>query len=263
MPGVAEIVARRLIIIVVTASALSALAGVVIGRYGLPYNPKSPDTASVQPSPASTAPGVTSPTAALVPSPQPSAGKPEQPADGASQIPGLPTRTNEFDIPVGYPRSEAGAVSACANYDRAYGIPANRTPTRVHDMFRSISTPSDGERLASTVLEIDKRNAEYLKVNSLQSPAVNWVGRVTGYSVTSYNENTANIRLWGIVGFGIYNSSDPNLAPREGWGTDDCQVVWDSGDWKLKDAKDGPWTPAITERTAESFRDFILVGAGQ
>ncbi|MCL9760738.1 hypothetical protein [Frankia sp. AiPa1] len=259
-----ETVARRLIIIIVATGTAGVLVGVVVGRYAVPNNPKSPDTASVAPSAVSTAsPAVTTPTATLVPNPQPSASSSAQTSDGGSQIAGVPTRTNEFGIPVGYPRDQAGAISACANYDRAWGVPANRVPSRIHDMFRSISLPSDADRIANTILEVDKKNAEYLKVNSLQSPSVNWIGRVIGYSVTSYNENTANIRLWGIVGFGVYDSSNPELAPREGWGTDDCQVVWNSGDWKLTDAKDGPWTPAITERTAESFRDFILVGAGQ
>ncbi|WP_261575996.1 hypothetical protein [Frankia gtarii] len=126
-----------------------------------------------------------------------------------------------------------------------------------------MALPEDAERLANSIMEIDKQNAIYFKLNSLQSPTMNWIGRVTGYSVRSYQEDEANITLWGIVGIGIYDSKDPKLAPREGWGTDNCQVVWNSGDWKLKDAGDGPWTPGITERAAEGFRDFLLVGAGQ
>ncbi|ABD09431.1 hypothetical protein ThrDRAFT_00095 [Frankia casuarinae] len=261
MVSLVEWAARRLIIIIVTTGTVSVIGGLVIGRYVVPDNGSNgPDTASVAPqtSPSATPPGVT-PT--LVPSPKPSS----QPANTAAttSVPGVPTRINEFGIPVGYPHTEAGAVSACANYDRAYGNPANRTPSRVKDVFKSMALPEEADRLANTVISIDKENAKYFKLNSLQSPAVNWIGRVTGYTVRSYRNDEANITLWGLVGIGLYGNPDPRLAPHEGWGTDNCQVVWSSGDWKLKDASDGPWTPAITERAAESFRDFLLVGAGQ
>ncbi|MCK9924960.1 hypothetical protein MXD61_24355 [Frankia sp. AgPm24] len=265
LPGVAEIVARRLIIIVVTASALSALAGVVIGRYGLPYNPKSPDTASVQPSPSSgttPTPQVSASTQVLVPAASATAA-PDGSAADRSQVPGIPTRINQYGIPVGYPRTQAGAVSACANYDAINGSLRNREPTLIRNMYGSIATPDAAKKISDIIISNDKESAKAYGVPSIQTPNFTLIGRATGYSVQAYDENEAKVTIWGIIGFGIYGNSNPDLAPREGWGTDDCRVIWSDGDWRLADASDGPASPDITERAAEGFKEFLLVGAGR
>ncbi|KEZ35053.1 hypothetical protein E0F15_17225 [Frankia sp. B2] len=261
MVSLVEWAARRLIIIIVTTGTVSVIGGLVIGRYVVPDNGSNgPDTASVAPqtSPSATPPGVT-PT--LVPSPKPSS----QPANTAAttSVPGVPTRINEFGIPVGYPHTEAGAVSACANYDAITGNLRNREPSRIRSMFNSISaTPESAKRLSEMIISNDMESAKAYGASSIQSPNFTLIGRIAGYAVRSYDENKADVTLWGAVAFGIYGNQNPNLAPRQGWGTDYCQVVWSSGDWKLKDEKDGPSEPAITERAAENFKEFLLVGAG-
>lgn len=260
-----ESVARRLIIIIVATGTVSVIGGLVIGRYVIPDKGARPDTASVAPAPApSTAPTsspASSPTPALVPKPDSTEGKPVD-AAGGSQVPGLPTRINEFGIPVGYPRTEAGAVSACANYDAITGTLRNREPSRIRKMYESIALPESSKRIADLIIQNDKDSAKAYGVPSIQTPNFSLIGRGVGYAVRSYNENEANVTIWGTIAFGIYGNSDPNLAPRQGWGTDFCQIVWNGEDWKLKDAGDGPAEPDITERAAEGFKEFRLVGAG-
>ncbi|KJE22806.1 hypothetical protein FF36_02784 [Frankia torreyi] len=261
-----ESVARRLIIIIVATGAVSVIGGVVIGRYVIPDKGASPDTASVAPAPApstapATSPAAISPTPTLVPKPDSAEGKPLDSASG-SQVPGLPARINEFGIPVGYPHTEAGAVSACANYDAITGTLRNREPSRIRKMYESIALPESSKRIADLIIKNDEDSAKAYDVPSIQSPNFSLIGRGTGYAVRSYNENEANVTIWGTIAFGIYGNPNPNLAPRQGWGTDFCQIVWNEGDWKLKDASDGPAQPDITERAAEGFKEFLLVGAG-
>ncbi|CAJ58721.1 MULTISPECIES: hypothetical protein [Frankia] len=264
MPGLMESVARRLIIIIVATGTVSVIGGLVIGRYVIPDKGASPDTASVAPAPSTTptpSPAAIAPTPTLVPKPDSAEGKPADSAS-TSQIPGLPTRINEFGIPIGYPRTEAGAVSACANYDAITGTLRNREPSRIRMMYDSIALPESSKRISDTIIKNDKDSAKAYGVPSIQSPDFSLIGRGIGYAVRSYNDNEANVTIWGTVAFGIYGNSDPNLAPRQGWGTDFCQIVWHEGDWKLKDAGDGPAEPDITQRAAESFKEFLLVGAG-
>ncbi|WP_261570827.1 hypothetical protein [Frankia gtarii] len=129
-------------------------------------------------------------------------------------------------------------------------------------MYESIALPESANRIAGMIIQNDKDSAKAYGVPSIQTPDFSLIGRGTGYAVRSYDDNEANVTIWGIVAFGIYGNPNPSLAPRQGWGTDLCKVVWEGGDWKLKDAGDGPAEPDITERPAEGFKEFLLVGAG-
>ncbi|MCK9894373.1 hypothetical protein MXD60_07125 [Frankia sp. AgB32] len=129
-------------------------------------------------------------------------------------------------------------------------------------MYASIATPEASKKLSDLIIENDKKSAKTYGVPSIQAPNFGFIGRATGYSVQSYTQDDANVTIWGVLGFGIYNSTDANLSPKEGWATDTCRVIWSDGDWKLDDAGDGPANPAITDRAAEGFKEFLLVGAG-
>ncbi len=249
--------------VLVTASTVSVVAGVAIGRYAIPDKGASTDTATVPPTPGLATPTPTAFPSALVPAPNASGGA-DAGASGAeaSQVPGVPTRVNEFGIPVGYPRTQAGAVSACANYDAINGKPQNREPTTIRKLYGSVASPEVAKKLSDIIIENDKKSAKNYGVSSMQAPNFAFLGRALGYTLDRYNQNEANVTIWGVLGFGIYGSSDTNLAPREGWGTVTCRVAWTDGDWKLADAGDGPASPAITDRAAEAFKEFILVGAG-
>jgi hypothetical protein len=177
-------------------------------------------------------------------------------------VPGVPSRINELGIPVGYPHTEAGAISACANYSSAWGDVHNREPSRIKAVFNAIAVPESATRLANKIIENDKEIIKVYGQSSIEAPGLNFNTRSAGYATRSYNENSADITIWGIVGLGLYGSKDPKLAPRQGWGTDYCSLSWNAGDWKVTDASDGPSTPDINERAAEGFHRFILVGAG-
>ena len=252
---------RRLIIVIVGTAAVTGVGATAFGRYVIPAQPDGEAG-----NPAAPAPVVVSPptgeTPVVVPEPTEDAAEEAQPTEEGSPF-GAPTRLNEFGIPVGYPRTEAGAISACGNYVAAYGKVQNREPSRVHEVFRSIALPSAAERLANLIIEIDRENNETLGIDSLNSPNLNFNTRAAGYAVDSYSPDKARITIWWAVGIGVYGSPDPQVAPRQGWGTDYCELEWNSGDWKLADAGDGPAGPQITERGAERFGHFVLVGADQ
>ncbi|WP_462187219.1 hypothetical protein, partial [Frankia sp. CcWB2] len=220
-----------------TTGTVSVIGGLVIGRYVVPDNGSNgSDTASVAPqtSPSDTPPGVT-PT--LAPSPKPSS----QPADTATptSVPGVPTRINEFGIPVGYPRTEAGAVSACANYVSAYVKATNREPTRLKQIFRSIADPSTANRLSQLLIDVNNQTAKNFGVASVNSPDFQLIYRTLGYKVEKFNPNETKVYIWSNASAGIIGGS-PNYKPRNFWGTDLCTVSWSGTDWKLSDATDGP-----------------------
>ncbi|MCM3885942.1 hypothetical protein [Frankia sp. R82] len=258
-----ETVARRLIIIIVTTSTVGVLTGVVIGRYAIPNNPKSPDTASVAPLPTPTGPATTAPTATLVPSPEPTTATPEQPSDSTSQIPGLPTRINQLGIPVGYPHSEAGAVSACANYVAAYTKDDNREPTRLHQVLRSISISNESaDKLSQRLIDANAGTAKNFSIQSVYSPNFRLSFTVLGYKAAAYKSDRNTVTIWLNAVAGVINGN-PDLQPRDFWGTDLCTIDWNGSDWRISDVNDGPDGPDPAEQRSEEFRRFLPIGAGK
>ncbi len=114
-------------------------------------------------------------------------------------------------------------------------------------------------KLAAKISAADKKNAEDYNVSTVTSPAVNFDIRVAGYQVKSHKVNAATVLVWSSASFGVYGSTD-ELAPQERWGTDECSVAWNNGDWRLSNSGDGPDGPDISERAADGYERFTYVG---
>lgn len=262
MASLTELATRRLGLFLggtclVTAIAAGS-AGVAIGQHTSGGGSSGKDdggtgvpSATSQPSPSATV-------VTVIPSAT-SAGA-DNTAAPAGALPGAPSRVNEFGIPVGYPHTEPGAISACGNYVSAYSDVRNREPSRIKAIFSSISLPSVADKFASQIVDIDKKNAGTYAVPSINDPSVNFVSRVLGYKINSASRDTVAIDVWSATSFGIYGSQDPDLQPQTRWGSDACTVQWSNGDWKLSEAGDGPTGPLMTDRPAEDFKQYAFVG---
>lgn len=260
MQGLIDNVARRLIIIIVATGAVSVVAGVVIGRYAIPDKGSGPDTASVLPTPATPTPSAAATT--LIPVPSPTPAPPADVPDDKSQVQGLPTRLNSLRIPVGYPHNEPGAISACANYVAAYSDASNREPTRIREVFKSITTEgSVADRTSQRLIEANNGTAKNFGAPSVNAPNFVLQYRVLGYKVVESKPDEAKIYIWLNANAGVTDGA-PESKPRDFWGTDLCTVQWRGSDWKLFDANDGPDGPDPAEQRSEEFRRFLLIGAG-
>jgi hypothetical protein len=261
--SLADWVTRRLVVVIAVIFVVGAVTGSMIGYVAgrnagnKKINAAPGPTATRGPAAASgptTAPGATR---TVIASPSPATGA----AAGPDRtLPGSPTRVNEFGIPVGYPHTEAGAVSACGNYVSAYLDSANREPSKIENIFRSITMNNVAKRLAQAIIAIDRQTSREYNVDSIQSPKMGFSLRVVGYKIENHRPNQTTIDVWSTGSVGVYGGPD-NLKPRESWGIDVCTVSWDGADWKLFDAGDGPDGPMLTDRNSEGFRRFILIGA--
>ncbi len=257
---------RRFVGILVATGAVIMTAGVLFGRYVVPASgstgtrerpvPRAGAQPSVGAHPTTGASGAATPV--VVPRPGESKAT-TPPAQAAGLLPGTPTRVNEFGIPVGYPHSEAGAISACGNYVNAYVDRRNRDASQIKKIFNAISFPEVADKLAERIISADSTTAKNFGLTSVNSPQMSFNIRPAGYSVQSASTNQAVVSVWSTAGVGIY-SDGGKLAPQQSWGTDICTVIWQDGDWKLSDAGDGPNSPSITDRSAEAFERFIYVG---
>lgn len=246
----------RLIIVVVTAATVTSIVagtvGYFAGRNSVDNNSQaatrtkpSPDARIGEPAP--------SPTAVV-----PSSTEAATPADDSGPV-GAPTRVNEFGVPVGYPHTEAGAISACGNYVAITSVAKNRERSRSHQIIRSISDEETATRLSNLLTEIDTETASNFNVPSVISPQFTLNHRVIGYRVNDHRDSESKIEVLSGIAAGVPEGS-PNLQPSMHWGTDICTVTWDGSDWKLRDVSGGSEGHAMTERSSESFERFTLAG---
>jgi hypothetical protein len=113
--------------------------------------------------------------------------------------------------------------------------------------------------LADRIVQIDKQNVLDYKIRSINDPRVNFNTRIVGYKVQTKSADSVTVAVWGTTSFGLYDTTDTKLIPRERWGSDVCSVQWSSEDWKIVNAQDGPGGPSITEREAEGYQRFVYV----
>lgn len=167
--------------------------------------------------------------------------------------PGVKATSVENGIPVGYPRTKAGAAAAAVNYQTARSSPGYFTDeTLRHQVLETVMTSAalPGQR------EQDDDATENLMValGVTEKTAPEMVMRAAplGTNVTSYSRETATVKVWmaEVVGVASENSSMPVSAT---WSTYTLILQWQDGDWKVAtiDQADGP-TPLVAADSAPS-----------
>ncbi|WP_250293042.1 hypothetical protein [Frankia sp. CiP1_Cm_nod1] len=255
---------RRPVGLLVAAGAVTMTAGILIGRYAIPSSPsvgiQGQPPPRVDTRPTATAPNTARPTVIPATTP-PGSGSTVPPTahPAAGQIPGMPTHINEFGIPVGYPHTEAGAISACGNYVAAYVDRRNRNASQIKKIFDSISISEVADKLSNQIVSADSITAKNFGLTSINSPDMLLNIRPLGYSIKSSSSNQVTVSVWSVAGIGSYDNK-ASFAPQQSWGTDICTVTWQDDDWKLSNAGDGSNGPSLTERAAEGIERFIYIG---
>lgn len=182
---------------------------------------------------------------------------------GSSPAPradGQPSR-RVGSVPVGYPRTRAGAVAATLNGGAVLGDPrvlldaARRG--RVLELIATDRYSATFTGPGAAALErardepLGRGLADGAQTISLTSPL--------SYRVTRYAEDSAVVVSWGVAVVG----NDAGLAPVATWATTTTTVRWQDGDWKIDAAESaaGP-TPGLGGQDATGAAGFITGLAG-
>jgi hypothetical protein len=146
-------------------------------------------------------------------------------------------------VPMGFTRSEEGAVAAASAFSKAVDAALFATPSDRRKTLAAMTT----EEARRQVTEATERIARVVaKGYGLPQSARKVVSRgaVLGYRVARYTTDSAEVELWGVGIAG--RAGGPN--PKSGWGTSTVELRWVGGDWRLAgviEARDGP-TPEAT-----------------
>ena len=154
---------------------------------------------------------------------------------------------NSLGVIVGYRRDPAGAVAAAGNYTASLYVHTNRTHARELAVLSSIATSAaDAARMAGDFSTEDAALAQLLGVANLQSDGVVAYGHPQGYRVESATGTAATIDVYVAGGQGVAGAPDDSgAAGQTFYEVDQVQLVWQQGDWHLKNwshlvENDGP-----------------------
>lgn len=145
-------------------------------------------------------------------------------------------------VPVGYPRTRSGALSAAANYTAAFGSPAVLTASGRGRLARTVEpagVPSDvRERLAQAPKSALLAGLE--RDRAAGRPMVLQAVPITVKPVGPYTPGETKVAVYAAT----YVAGSENTAT-VGHGTVYLTLVWAGGDWKLRSIINRPETGPV------------------
>lgn len=156
-------------------------------------------------------------------------------------------------VPVGYPRSQEGAIEAATNFTRVMAS-ALENPETYREVLLTMASPSwisEAERIAENGLRFFQERYG-LGGTSTFSPL--------RYRVESYSNGRATIQIWGVT-----VAAGPKVdGIDESWLTGTVDLSWVEGDWRISEqsSEAGP-TPELLQsgtdlstNALEGFKDY-------
>lgn len=203
---------------VVIGAVVLAGAGFAAGRGSAPH---SPDAGR--------------PAAAAAPSPV----RTGDPAAGSAPVGGL-RRVN--GVPVGYPHTASGALSAAANYTAAFGSPAVLTASGREGLARAVEPAGAASDVRKQLAEAPSSDllAGLARDRAAGRPMVLQAVPVSVKPVGPYSPNVTKAAVYAAT----YAAGSENTAT-VGHGTAFVSLIWWRGDWKLQSIINRPETGPV------------------
>ncbi len=191
------------------------------------------------------------------------AGAPAEPGQSAASM----GSTVVAGVPVGSPRTRAGAEAAAANYLAAYGSEAMYDPDARAAIVAAIAAPADQDDLMSQLDESFGLAGQAYGLDATGAPAegLEFVARTVpvGVRIASFRANRAVVDVWAVsvVGLAGENATKPIT---EAWNTATVTLRWTADDWKWDSLiqRVGPTPvsglqpPSSTSQLADVMREF-------
>ena len=195
-------------LVVGTALALALLVGTWIGRGSAPENDAPPETSRGTPS------------------------------TGLQVLNG---------VPVGYARTEEGAVQAATNFTRVMAS----IPTDSSGYLAAAETMAAPD-FADEALALAENGLEFLR--DRYGSGGSFTFAPLRYRVVSYSDSEARIEIWGVT----VASGAKIDGLEESWLTGTLNLVWTAGDWRLaaQESVTGPTPELLQTQDGPSFESL-------
>ncbi|WP_224058263.1 hypothetical protein [Streptomyces kanamyceticus] len=161
-------------------------------------------------------------------------------------------------VPVGYPRTEAGAKAAAANYTVISGSSAFLTSKDAR--HRAVSVMSAGNRTSTAMKEADhearRARAELKGDKSKLAPrhVIARTGILSAHTLGA-DIHKATVRLWTTTARG---SATGHATPKAAFRSVTVSLVWERNDWKMSgsSSSSGLVAPVDTRQATNVTSDF-------
>ena len=153
---------------------------------------------------------------------------------------GVGPRRLHSGVPVGYARTEDGALQAALTYSRVLGPDPGESKDTYASKLRAIA--SDKWDPQSTIDSWELGEAEAAPIR---------------FRLTAYSPQRAEVVLW----FASF-VNPRNGSPGSVWGRAFLTLVWENQDWKIaaEDGDAGPWPEPLSKSSATSDFTRLLDG---
>lgn len=141
---------------------------------------------------------------------------------GAAPHPSEADRVISQGVPLGYPRTEEGAIQAATNFTRVMAAVPDDAEAylRAAEAMSAPDFRSEARRLAQNGLD-------FLRERYGQGGKFTFAP--VRYRVVSYSDNAATISIWGVT-----VATGPKVRGlEESWLTGTVDLTWVSDDWRL------------------------------
>jgi hypothetical protein len=177
-------------------------------------------------------------------------GEPHDPGTTAARPGPGPTRVIS-GVPLGYARTEAGALAAAAEFLKVSGGSLVTNETRYAQALETMAAPEWEVRAARTAGNASDFFSERYGADGVMTTAV------VAYDIVEVTPQTAAIELWSVT----IASGDRRPAGEQLWGVTSMQLRWVEDDWRVssEETSDAP-TPALLPGQAAGDASEILNG---
>lgn len=169
-------------------------------------------------------------------------------ASGATEpagqgIPGTGPDRVEGGVPVGYARTEAGAVAAAAQYVAAFDGERGLVEADRRAVLDVIAADDARDDLAGRMRPGMELVAEQFGIDEGVARGPGFVARsvVVGHELAGYDGEEATVRVWATSIF----FAEGRQAVTGGWSTETVRLRWERDDWRLVGftSEEGPTPP--------------------
>jgi hypothetical protein len=161
-------------------------------------------------------------------------------------------------VPVGYPRTEAGAKAAAANYTTVRGSSSFLDDASARHRALSVMTASSAASTATDEADYAARQAvTQLRGDNKKVSRRAAIARTGVFSaqLLGFDIHRAMVRLWTTT---VRGSAVGHTTPQADFQTVTVTLVWEHNDWKMTgtSSTDGPVAPVDTDQATNVTSDF-------
>ncbi|WP_411143088.1 hypothetical protein [Streptomyces sp. x-80] len=168
-------------------------------------------------------------------------------------------------VPIGYPRTAAGAKAAAANFATVRGSTGFLTDASSRRRALAVMNAQTADRSATA--EADKaagRAATELRGDAKKLDPQQAISRtgVLSSRVLAFDIHKSAIRLWTTT---VRGSAAGHAPPKGGFQSVTVNLLWEKGDWKVASLSSGSGlvAPLSTQQATNAASDFSEYAPGQ